>query len=142
MDPDIIEFRIQELEHERVRLAQQMDKLEDRRREIKGAIAEMWKWFDTVKDAKGYGQTTWDGKAKVLKVPVFGSPDAIKQGIENRETAIDGEDHELVAKIRMDKARGQSRKLIKEMDGANRTDADTLQERPSSGEPGPFRPEP
>ena len=117
MNPDIIEFRIEELEHERLRLADEIDKMEERRREIRGAITEMWKWHDTVKDAEGYGQTTFDGKSKVLKLPTLGSPEAIKDAIENRGTAIGGEDEELAGKVRMDKAQHESKKLINLMDG-------------------------
>ena len=117
MNPDIIEFRIEELEHERLRLADEIDKMEERRREIRGAIKEMWKWHDTVKDAGGYGQMTFDGKSKVLKLPTLGSPEAIKDAIENRGTAIDGEDEELAGKVRMDKAQHESKKLINLMDG-------------------------
>ncbi len=72
-DVDIIEWRIHELEQERLKLQHEKDLLEVRRAEIKGAIAEMWRWHDTVKDAKGYGTTTFDGEARVLKLPTFGS---------------------------------------------------------------------
>lgn len=117
MDADIIETRIKELEHERKRLANEMDKLEERRKEIRGAITEMWKWHDTVKDAQGYGQTTFDGKAKILKLPTLGSPELIQDAIENRGSAIDGEDKELAAKVRMDRAQHESNKLARKMDG-------------------------
>ena len=117
MNPDIIEFRIEELEHERLRLADEIDKLDERRKEIRGAIKEMWKWHDSVKDAGGYGQTTFDGKSKIMKLTTLGSPEAIKDAIENRGTAIDGEDEELAGKIRMDKAQHESKKLINLMDG-------------------------
>jgi hypothetical protein len=142
VDADIIEFRIQELEHERLRLAEEMDKLEDRRKEIQGAITELWKWLDTVKDAQGYGQTTFDGKARVLKLPELGSAQAIKDAIENRGTAIEGEDEELAAKVRMDRAQHDSAKLIRLMDGKGAdAGSDTVQERPGGGEPGPAGPE-
>ena len=114
---DTLERRIEELEHERLRLAKEMENLETRRVEIRGAITEMWKWLDTVKDAEGYGQTTWDGKAKVLKLPEFGSPAAVREAIENRGLAIDGEDEELVKKIRGQKARERSKRAIHIMDG-------------------------
>ena len=117
MNPDIIEFRIDELEHERRRLNSEIDKLEERRKEIRGAIKEMWKWHESVKDAGGYGQITFDGKSKVLKLPTLGSPAAIKDAIDNRGTAIDGEDEELAGKVRMDKAQHESKKLINLMDG-------------------------
>jgi len=117
MDADIIETRIQELEHERKRLANEIDKLEERRTEIRGAIKEQWKWHDTVKDAQGYGQTTFDGKAKILKLPTLGSPELIQDAIENRGSAIDGEDKELAAKVRMDRAQHESSKLVRKMDG-------------------------
>lgn len=116
MDADIIETRIQELEHERKRLQKEMDDLERRRGEIRGAITELWKWLDTVKDAQGYGQTTFDGKAKVLKLPTLGSPELIKDAVENRGSAIDGEDKELAAKVRMDRAQHESNKLVRKMD--------------------------
>ena len=117
MDADIIEFRIEELEHERKRLNEEIGKLEERRKEIRGGIAELWKWLDTVKDAQGYGQITFDGKSKVLKLPTLGSPAAIKDAIENRGTAIDGEDEKLAGEVRMDKAQHESAKLIHLMDG-------------------------
>jgi len=117
MDPDIIEFRIQELEHEIKRTQDKIDRLEERKREIKGAIAEMWRWHDTVKEPQEYGRITFDGKKKILKLPTLGSPAAIKEEIENRELAIDGEDEELVRKIRTDKARQRSKRAIEVMDG-------------------------
>ena len=117
MDADIIEFRIEELEHERKRLNEEIEKLEERRKEIRGGIAELWKWLDTVKDAQGYGQTTFDGKSKVMKLPTLGSPEAIKDAIKNRGTAIDGEDEKLAGEVRMDKAQHESAKLIRLMDG-------------------------
>jgi len=116
-DVDVIEFRIQELEYERARLQAKIDALEVRRTEIKGAIAEMWKWHDTVKGAQGYGKTTFDGESKVLKLPTLGSPAAVKAEIENRALAIDGEDEELVKKIRATKARGRSQRVLEIMDG-------------------------
>ncbi len=114
---DTIEGRIEELEHERLRLSKKMEALETRRVEISGALTEMWKWLDTVKGSEGYGQTTWDGKVKVLKLPEFGSPTAIKEHIEKRGLAIDGEDEELVKKIRGQKARERSKRAIHIMDG-------------------------
>jgi prefoldin subunit 5 len=117
MDVLIIEFRIEELEHEILRTQDKIDKLEKKKTEIKGAIAEMWKWHDTVKDAQGYGQITFDGKSKVLKLPELGSPEAIKNAIENRREAIDGEDEKLVQKIRTEKMRGRSQRAIDLMDG-------------------------
>jgi hypothetical protein len=138
VDADIIEFRIEELEHERKRLADEMDKLEKRRIEIRGAITEMWKWHDTVKDAQGYGQTTFDGKSKVLKLPTLGSPTLIKEAIENRGTAIDGETEEEAGKVRMNRAQHDSAKLIRLMDGKGTdTGSDSVQERPGGGEPEP-----
>ncbi len=116
-DVDIIEFRIQELEYVRARLQAEIDALEERRKETKGAIAEMWKWHDTLKDSQGYGKTTFDGKAKVLKLPTLGSPAAVKAEIENRALAIDGEDEELVKKIRAKKGRERSKRAIEIMDG-------------------------
>lgn len=116
-DVDIIEFRIQELEYVRARLQAEMDALEERRTELKGAIAEMWQWHDTAKDSQGYGKTTFDGKSKVLKLPTAGSPTAIKDEIENRALAIDGEDEELVKKIRATKGRERSKRAIEIMDG-------------------------
>ena len=116
MDADIIEFRIQELEHERLRLAKEMDILEDRRKEIQGGITELWKWHETVKDAQGYGRTTFDGKAQVMKLPVLGSKELIKDAIENRGTAIDGEDKEKAEDVRMDRAQHDSKRLIRLMD--------------------------
>ena len=117
MDADIIEFRIEELEHERKRLRAEMDKLQERRKEIRGAITELWKWHDTVKDAQGYGRTTFDGKAKITKLPTLGSLELIKDAIENRGTAIDGETEEEAGAIRMDRAQHDSDKLIRKMDG-------------------------
>ena len=117
MNSDVIEWRIEELEHERLRLSKEIEKIETRRVEIRGGIAEMWKWLDTVKGAEGYGNTTFDGKAKVLKLPVFGTPAAIKEAIETRDTAIDGEDEELVKEIRTVKARERSQRAIDIMDG-------------------------
>ena len=117
MNSDVIEWRIEELEHERIRLAKDIGKLETRRVEIRGAITEMWKWLDTVKGAEGYGNTTFDGKAKVLKLPVFGTAEAIRDAIENRGLAVDGEDQELVKEIRTAKARERSKRAIKIMDG-------------------------
>lgn len=142
MDAEIIEFRIEELEHEIKRAQDEKDKLDKRITEIRGAIKEMWKWHDTVKDAQGYGQTTFDGKARVLKLPELGSAQAIKDAIENRGTAIEGEDEELAAKVRMDRAQHDSAKLIRLMDGKG-ADAgrDQVQERPGGGEPGPAGPE-
>ena len=117
MDSDTIEFRIEELEHERKRLQKEKDDLERRRVEIRGAISELWKWLDTVKDAQGYGRTSFDGKAKVMKLPTLGSPELIKDAIENRGTAIDGEDEQLASDVRMDRAQHDSKRLIKLMDG-------------------------
>ena len=117
MDSDVIEFRIEELEHERKRLQKDMDDLERRRVEIRGAISELWKWHDTVKDAQGYGRTTFDGKAKITKLPTLGSPELIKDAIENRGTAIDGETEEEAGDIRMDRAQHDSAKLVRKMDG-------------------------
>ena len=119
MDSDTIEFRIQELEHEIKRARDEKDKLDKRITEIRGAIAEMWRWHDTVKDAHGYGRTTFDGKVRVLKLPELGSPELIKDAIENRGTAIDGEDEELAAKVRMDRAQHESKRLLKLMDGVS-----------------------
>ena len=116
MDADIIEFRIQELEHERLRLAKEMDILENRRKEIQGGINELWKWHETVKDAQGYGRTTFDGKAQVTKLPTLGSKELIRDAIENRGTAIDGEDEELASDVRMDRAQHDSKRLIRLMD--------------------------
>ena len=117
MDPDIIEFRIQELEHEIARTQDKIDRLEERKREIHGAKKEMWRWHDTMKDTQEYGRITFDGEKKVLKLPTLGSPAAIKDAVENRALAIDGEDEELVIKIRTDKARLRSKKAIERMDG-------------------------
>ena len=117
MDILIIEFRIEELEHEILRTQDKIDGLEKRKTEIKGAIAELWKWLDTVKDAQGYGQVTFDGKSKVLKLPTLGSPEAIKDAIENRDKAVDGEDEELVKEIRANKARERSKRAIEILDG-------------------------
>jgi len=103
MNSDIIEFRIDELEHEILRAQGEIDRLEERKIEIKGAIREMWRWHDTVKDSTGYGQITFDGKSKVLKLPVLGSPEAISEAIKDRGKAIDGEDEELVRKVRTEK---------------------------------------
>ena len=124
MNPDIIEFRIDELEHEILRVQDEIDKLEKRKIEIKGAIREMWKWHDTEKDATGYGQITFDGKSKVLKLPVLGSPEAISDAIRNRGTAIDGEDEDLVRKIRTEKMRDRSQRAIKIMDGKSPEEED------------------
>ncbi len=119
MDPDTLEKRIQELEHEIIRTQDKIDRLEERKREIRGAIAEMWRWHETVKEPQEYGRITFDGKKKVLKLPTLGSPAAIKEEIENRDRAIDGEDEELVKKIRTDKARQRSKRAIEVMDGKN-----------------------
>ena len=129
MDSDVIEYRIEELEHERNRLQTEIDKLEERRKEIRGAITEMWKWHDTVKDAQGYGRTTFDGKSKVLKLPTLGSPELIKDAIEDRETAIDGEDKRLAGEIRLDRARHETKKLIRMMDGQSPEDTERLEKR-------------
>ncbi len=116
-DIDIVEFRIGELQHEILRAQEEIDKLEKRKTEIKGAIAELWKWHETLKESTGYGQLQYDGTSKVLKLPVLGSPQAIKDAIEDRGRAIDGEDDEKVKEIRMDKMRSRSKRLIKLMDG-------------------------
>jgi len=120
MDPDILEKRIQELEHEILRTQDKIDRLEERKREIQGAIKEMWRWHETVKEPQEYGRITFDGEKRVLKLPTLGSPAAIKEEIENRDRAIDGEDEELVTKIRTDKARQRSKRAIEVMDGKNR----------------------
>jgi len=99
------------------RTQDKIDRLEERKREIKGAIAEQWRWHDTVKDISGYGHLQFDGKSKVLKLPTLGSPAAIKEAIEDREKAIDGEDEAKVVEIRTDKARGRSQRFIDAMDG-------------------------
>lgn len=117
INADVIEFRIDELEHEVKRTQDKIDDLERRKVEIKGSIKEMWRWHDTVKEPQEYGQIAFDGKKKVLKLPTLGSPAAIRDAIENRELAIDGEDEELVRKIRTDKARLRSKRAIEVMDG-------------------------
>jgi len=117
MEVEVIQLRIEELEHEILRAQTDIDKLEKRKIEIKGGIREMWRWLDTLKDSQGYGNVTFDGKAKVMKLPTLGSPEAIKDAIENRGTAIDGEDEELAFDVRMDRARHNSKWLIEQMDG-------------------------
>ena len=117
MEVEVIQVRIEELEHEVLRAQDEIDKLEKRKIEIKGAVREMWRWLDTLKDAQGYGKITFDGKTKVMKLPTLGSPEAIKHAIENRGTAIDGEDEELAFEVRMDRARHNSKWLIEKMDG-------------------------
>ena len=137
MDSDIIEFRIQELEHEIKRIEKEMDKLEQRRVEVQGAVKEMWKWHETVKDSSGYGQTTFDGKSRILKVPELGSKENIKDAIENRGTAQGGEDTKLVEDVRLDRAQYESQKLIRLMDGKGlNAGPDPIQERPGGGESG------
>ena len=137
MDSDIIEFRIQELEHEIKRIEKEMDKLEQRRVEVQGAVKEMWKWHETVKDSSGYGQTTFDGKSRVLKLPELGSKENIKDAIENRGTAQGGEDTKLVEDVRLDRAQYESQKLIRLMHGKGlNAGPDQVQERPSGSESG------
>ena len=48
---------------------------------------------------------------------MFGTAEAIRDAIENRGLAVDGEDQELVKEIRTAKARERSKRAIKIMDG-------------------------
>ncbi len=50
MEVEVIQVRIEELEHEVLRAQDEIDKLEKRKIEIKGAVREMWRWLDNLKN--------------------------------------------------------------------------------------------
>jgi hypothetical protein len=119
VDIGIIEERIEELEHYKKKVVEQIADLKREKDRIAGGIEEMWKWHAAQKSEGEFGTVTFDGKKKIHKLPTLGSAKAIQDALERREggVAIEGEGPEEARARRVKKARSDSQLAVDVLDG-------------------------
>ena len=119
MNMESLEYRVDELEYERLQLVKKKKEIEEEIIKIRGKLEEVWSMIDGYKEKNEYGYSKLEGGVRVLKLPVIGSQKGIDEALSGKVTAIDGEDLETVKKYRAQKHRDDSQMAATVMDGMN-----------------------
>ena len=117
MNLESLEYRIDELEYQKLMISKKIKALEIERNKIRGKIEEIWEQIDGYKEENEYGRLTLDGGVKVLKLPVIGSEKGIQEALKGELKAGGGEDKETTRKYRRDKHRRDAQMAANVMDG-------------------------
>ena len=117
MKLETLEYRVDELEYERLQISKKIKELEMRKERISGKLEEIWDMIDGYKEGEGYGRTTLEGGVRVLKLPVIGSEKGIHDALKGELRAGGGEDEKTARAYRKKKQRDDCQMAVNVMDG-------------------------
>jgi hypothetical protein len=117
MKMESLEYRLDELEYQKLQITKKIKELEIQRNKIRGKIEEIWDMIDGYKEKNEYGHTTLEGGVRVLKLPVIGSEKGIQEALKGELAAGGGEDEKTARKYRRDKQRDDAQMAANVMDG-------------------------
>jgi len=117
MKMESLEYRVDELEYQKLQISKKIKMLEYEKAKIRGKLEEVWDMIDGYKEANEYGHTTLEGGVKVLKLPVIGSDKGIQDALKGEVAAGGGEDLETAKRLRHIKHRADAQMAATVMDG-------------------------
>ena len=119
MNLESLEYRVDELEYQKLMISKKIKQLEIERTKIRGKLEEIWDQIDGYKEENEYGRLTLEGGVKVLRLPVIWSEKGIQDALKGELAAGGGEDVETTRKYRRDKHRRDAQMAANVMDGMN-----------------------
>lgn len=117
MKLESLEYRVDELEYQKLQIAKKISELEFEKNKIRGKLEEVWDMIDGYKEKNEYGYSTLVGDVKVLKLPVIGSDKGIADALSGKVEAGGGEDLEATRKYRKQMHREDAQLAATVMDG-------------------------
>lgn len=120
MDLDVIEKRIQVLEAYKDKLDEKLAVLNRERVEIEGAIKEVWRFHEKNLEVHEFGGISYDGRNKIYKLPKFGSPEAVEEGIKTRLDAQADGDAEFAHQVRVARGKYDAQRAVDRIDELNK----------------------
>jgi hypothetical protein len=119
MNLESLEYRVDELEYQKLQIAKQIRQLEFEKDKIRGKLEEVWDMIDGYKEKNEYGYSTLEGGVKVLKLPQIGSDKGIADALGGKVAAEGGYDLETTRKYRKQRHREDAQMAANVMDGMN-----------------------
>jgi hypothetical protein len=119
MNLESLEYRVDELEYQKLIITKKIAQLEFEKDKIRGKLEEVWDMIDGYKEKNEYGYATLEGGVRVLKLPVIGSEKGIEEALSGKVVAGGGEDLETTRKHRKKKHRDDAQMAANVMDGMN-----------------------
>jgi hypothetical protein len=119
MNLESLEYRVDELEYQKLMITKKIRQLEFEKDKIRGKLEEVWDMIDGYKEKNEYGYSTLEGDVRVLKLPVIGSEKGIEEALSGKVAAGGGEDLETTRKYRKKKHREDAEMAANVMDGMN-----------------------
>ena len=117
MNLESLEYRVDELEYQKLQIVKKIRQLEFEKDKIRGKLEEVWDMIDGYKEKNEYGYSTLEGDVRVLKLPVIGSEKGIAEALSGKVAAGGGEDLETTRKYRKKKHREDAIMAATVMDG-------------------------
>lgn len=119
MNMESLEYRVDELEYQKLQIVKKIKLLEEEKTKIRGKLEEVWAMIDGYKEKNEYGYHTLEGDVRVLQLPVIGSDKGINDALTGGLAASGGEDLETTKKYRAQRHREDAQMAATVMDGAS-----------------------
>lgn len=117
MNMESLEYRVDELEYQKLQIVKKIKLLEREKERIQGKLEEVWDMIDGYKEKNEYGYHTLEGDVRVLKLPVIGSDAGIQEALTGELKAGGGENIEETKAFRRQKHRDDAQMAANVMDG-------------------------
>ena len=125
MNMESLEYRVDDLEYQRLQITKEIKLLEQKKERIRGKLEEVWAMIDGYKEKNEYGYSTLEGDVRVLKLPTIGSDLGIEEALQGELRAGEGESLKEVKAFRLQKHKDDAQMAVNVMDGMSpETDED------------------
>ena len=122
MNMESLEYRVDDLEYQRLQVTKEIKLLEQKKERIRGKLEEVWAMIDGYKEKNEYGYSTLEGDVRVLKLPTIGSDLGIHEALKGELRAGEGESLKEVKAFRLQKHKDDAQMAVNVMDGMSPDD--------------------